>query len=152
MRRGFFGIGVYRPKTEMNIGTLWRSAHLLGAAYLFTVGARYRRQPTDTTGAAKHVPLFAYEDMDDLLAHMTCDVDAPLIGIEMHERSRPLPEFTHPKAGVYLLGSEDRGLPSEVVARCHRLLEVPTLGYGSLNVATAGSIVLYDRFTRLGGN
>ena len=32
--------------------------------------------------------------------------------------------------------------------RCHRLVSVPSLGFTSLNVATAGSIVLYDRFVR----
>lgn len=30
--RGYFEIGVYHPKTPMNVGTLWRSAYQLGAA------------------------------------------------------------------------------------------------------------------------
>jgi hypothetical protein len=47
--RGFFAVGVDQPKCEINIGTLWRTAHILGAAYLFTIGKRYRRQPSDTT-------------------------------------------------------------------------------------------------------
>jgi len=25
-KRGYFGIGIYLPKTETNLGTLWRSA------------------------------------------------------------------------------------------------------------------------------
>ena len=35
---GFFGIGVYRLKTEANHGTLWRSAFQFGADFIFTIG------------------------------------------------------------------------------------------------------------------
>lgn len=30
--RGFFGVAVFMPKSSVNVGTLWRSAHILGAA------------------------------------------------------------------------------------------------------------------------
>jgi tRNA(Leu) C34 or U34 (ribose-2'-O)-methylase TrmL len=30
--RGFFGVAVWKPKTEVNVGTLWRSANVFGAA------------------------------------------------------------------------------------------------------------------------
>ena len=30
-KRGYFGIGIFHGKTETNIGTLWRSAAILGA-------------------------------------------------------------------------------------------------------------------------
>lgn len=48
MTRGYFGVAVYRPKTEANIGTLWRSATAYGAAFLATVGQRHQRQASDT--------------------------------------------------------------------------------------------------------
>lgn len=35
----YFAIGIYHPKTEMNMGTLWRSAYQLGASYIFTIGS-----------------------------------------------------------------------------------------------------------------
>ena len=35
-KRGYFGIGIMNPKTEMNVGSLWRSANILGAT---SVGA-----------------------------------------------------------------------------------------------------------------
>ena len=35
---GYFGIGVYRLKTEANHGTLWRSAFQFGADFIFTIG------------------------------------------------------------------------------------------------------------------
>ena len=38
---GYFGIGVVGGKTAANQGTVWRSAYQLGAAFTFTIGARF---------------------------------------------------------------------------------------------------------------
>ena len=40
---GYCGIGIENGKAEVNLGTLWRSAHIFGAVFLFTVGRRYRQ-------------------------------------------------------------------------------------------------------------
>ena len=32
--RGFFGIGIEYPRTAANIGTLWRSAHIMHADFM----------------------------------------------------------------------------------------------------------------------
>ncbi len=139
--RGYFAIGVEYPKIPANIGTLWRSAHNFGAAFIFTVGHRYHRQPSDTSRAWKHVPLFNFATIDDLWAHLPHD--CILAGVELDERAQPLPDFAHPERCIYLLGAEDHGLSEEARNRCSRLIVVP--GVGSLNVATAGSIVMYGR-------
>ena len=68
--RGFFGIGVWHPKHEINIGGLWRSACCFGAAFVFTVGRRYRNQPSDTLKAVRHIPLVEYVDVEDLIWHL----------------------------------------------------------------------------------
>jgi len=80
MRRGFYGIGVYRSKFKENLGTLWRSAHAFGADFLFTVSHRYQLQPSDTTKAWRHVPLFHYDDLPSLLTALP--KDSALIGVE----------------------------------------------------------------------
>lgn len=146
MARGFFGIGIYHPKTEHNVGTLWRSAHLYGASFIYTIGPRYRKQVTDTSKAWRHVPLVNYASLDDLIEHLPHATQ--LVGVELDDRAKLLHEFKHPETAVYLLGAEDHGLPRDVMTRCHRLVQVPTLGSNSLNVATAGSIVMYDRHVR----
>jgi len=53
--------------------------------------------------------------------------------------------FVHPEQAVYLLGAEDDGLP-ESVLRDIPVLEAPS--EWCLNVATAGSLVLYDRLVK----
>ena len=57
----------------------------------------------------------------------------------------PLDEFEHPKDAVYLLGSEDAGLPKAVLRACHHTVSLRSENYASYNVAIAGSLVLYDR-------
>lgn len=152
--RGFFGIGVYYPKSEVNIGTLWRTADIYGAAFIFTVGPlRYRpknRQASDTTKAWRQIPLQHYADIEDLVEHLPCA--APLIGIEQAHGATQLAGFEHPESAVYMLGAEDNGIPSRVLARCHYVVEIPSVTGMCLNVATAGSIVCYDRFAKLQAN
>jgi tRNA (guanosine-2'-O-)-methyltransferase len=140
--RGYCGIGIERSKTPVNVGTLWRSAYILGADYIFTVGKRYPRQASDTIKAFRHMPFWEFTDLDD----MRTPYDCPLIGVELDPRARMLADFTHPERACYLLGAEDHGLTAEALNRCHHIIQLP--GKLCLNVATAGSIVLYDRWVK----
>lgn len=144
--RGFFAVGVYHPKTEHNIGTLMRSAYLYGASFVFTVGSRYRRQASDTPNTTLHIPLFHFDSIEDLVTHLPNST--PLVGIELDPRGEKLHEYTHPQRAVYLLGAEDHGLPQHVIDRCHSLVEIAAVEAQSMNVATAGSIVIYDRHVK----
>lgn len=111
---------------------------------MFTVGRRYRRQATDTACSFRHVPLFNFGDLADLKAHLP--FGCRLIGVELDERARMLDGFAHPQQACYLLGAEDHGLTKEALDACHEIVQLP--GERCLNVATAGSIVLYDRYVK----
>jgi tRNA(Leu) C34 or U34 (ribose-2'-O)-methylase TrmL len=141
--RGYFGIGVYHPKTEHNIGTLWRSAFLYDAAYVFTIGQRYKKQSSDTPKSIRHIPLFHYETFEEFYKQLP--YAAQLICIELDETSKPLSVVNHPPQAVYLLGAEDHGLPQDIIARGHQIVQIPAAKEQSMNVAVAGSIVMYDR-------
>jgi tRNA G18 (ribose-2'-O)-methylase SpoU len=141
--RGFFAIGVYHAKTPANIGTLMRSAYLYQAAFVFTVGHRYGHQASDTPNTRLHIPLFHFDTVDDLVKHLP--YSTPLVGVELDPRGKKLHEYKHPERAVYLLGAEDHGLPQHVIDRCHALVEIETVEPQSMNVATAGSIIIYDR-------
>jgi tRNA(Leu) C34 or U34 (ribose-2'-O)-methylase TrmL len=141
-----WGIGVYHPKTAENIGTLWRAAHLYGASHIFTIGARYKRQVTDTSKAWRSIPLFNFEDFDDFAAHRP--FDAPLVGIELSDRAVPLAQFGHPRIATYLLGAEDHGLPERVIDACQHVVQIEAVNSWSMNVAMAGSLVAYDRHVK----
>ena len=144
MKRGYFGIGVYQPKTEANIGTLWRSAHCFGANFIFVVGRRYRKQPSDTTNALLHVPLFEFPTLEDMEVHKP--VNCPTICIEISSKARDLKTIIHPERAIYILGAEDYGLPEEFL-RGRQVIQVEGAKY-CLNVAVAGSIVMWDRYVK----
>ncbi|MDN3651785.1 RNA methyltransferase [Thalassotalea ponticola] len=138
---GFFGIGVFNNKEQVNIGTLWRSAYIMGAAFIFTVDSKYKKHTSDVINTWQKIPLFHYRDMDDLIDHLP--YDTRLVGVELDDRAVDIATYQHPCRCVYLLGNEQSGLPRDVIARCHQLIKLP--GEYSLNVSVAGSIVLYDR-------
>ncbi|TYP77341.1 RNA methyltransferase [Aquimarina intermedia] len=137
----FFGIGIQNGKTPENLGVLWRSAQNLGASFIFTIGNRYAKQACDTHNAIKAMPYFHYSDFEDFYRHLP--KGAMLVGVELTESAEALEAFQHPKRCVYLLGAEDHGLSKEAIDRSHFLIKFKS--ELSLNVAVAGSIVMYDR-------
>jgi tRNA G18 (ribose-2'-O)-methylase SpoU len=145
MARGYFGIGVFHPKTDINIGTLLRSAHAFGAAFVFTVGRRYKKQSSDVWHSSKHIPLYHYARIEQLKKYLPHG--CPLVGVELDDVACPLGSYSHPERACYLLGAEDHGLPSAVRAECHGLVAIEGAAM-CLNVASAGSIVLWDRTHR----
>lgn len=145
-RRGYCGIGIVASKSPQNVGGLWRSAHAFDAALIFTVAFRPPRQPTDTTKADRHVPRFEWPDWDTFMDQRP--KDCKLVAIECGEeyQTKPLVSFNHPERALYVLGAEDYGLNRAIVGACDHVVEIPTRY--CLNVATAGSIVLYDRLAK----
>ncbi len=137
----FFGIGILHGKTPENLGVLWRTAQNLGASFIFTVGKRYANQASDTHNAVKSMPYYHYKNFEDFFNHLPKGVR--IVGVEKTEKAENLEDFHHPRRCVYVLGSEDNGLTNEAIEKSHFLVQFQS--QFSLNVAVAGSIVLYDR-------
>jgi tRNA(Leu) C34 or U34 (ribose-2'-O)-methylase TrmL len=110
---GYFGVGIVGAKTGFNVGSLWRAAFQLGAQFIFTVGGRYEKtEAMDRISADARLPMYEYSNWADFAAHSP--EGAVWIGVEMG--GEPLETFEHPPRAVYLLGSEDTGLPASVAA------------------------------------
>lgn len=142
----WFGIGIARGKTASNHGSLWRSALQLGAALTFTIGRRYEKKvegSADIYKTYRQVPCLPFEDVGAFMAAVP--IDAQIVAVEYG--GMYLTDFEHPKRAVYVLGSEDSGLPPALVQHAHRHVSIPTAGGrpNSLNVAAAGAIIMYDR-------
>src|ERR1700743_1838422 len=112
-QNGYWGIGCLNMKTETNYGTLFRTAQVFGADFIFLIGNRFKHMPSDTMASYRHIPLFQYKDFEDFNSHRP--YDCRLIGIELDEKATPLGEFVHPKSACYLLGAEDNGLTREAL-------------------------------------
>jgi tRNA G18 (ribose-2'-O)-methylase SpoU len=142
---GFYGIGLVHPARELNVGTLWRSAYILGASFIFTVGTRYRPQAGDVTRTWSRIPLYHHDTFETL--YRSLPHDTRLVAVEMTPDAAALRDYVHPARAVYLLGNEQTGLPPGVLAACHERVRLP--GEFSLNVAVAGSLVIYDRISKI---
>lgn len=146
----WFGIGIVRGKTASNHGSLWRSALQFGAAMTFTIGKRYEKKvegSPDIYKTHRQIPCVGYEDVSSFMTN--APIDAQVVVVEYGGES--LTSFSHPKRAVYVLGSEDNGVPPTLVSRAHHHVAIPTAEGrpSSLNVAAAGSIILYDRFAKM---
>jgi tRNA (guanosine-2'-O-)-methyltransferase len=132
-----FAIGIEGGRTAANLGTLMRSAVEFGASAVFTVGRRYQRDPSDTVGAAHQIPIMHFEDWQSLKG--AWPIDWVPVGVELSPGAESIVNFTHPRRAIYLLGPEDGALsiPTRVQ------IVIPTRR--CINVAVAGSIVMYDR-------
>ncbi len=144
-QNGYFGIGILHGKNLINYGTLYRTAQIMGADFIFLIGSRFKRQASDTMKSWKHLPLFEYKDFADFNDHRP--YDCKLVGIEMTENAIPIKEYKHPKQVCYLLGAEDNGLTVDAIKKCQDIIYLP--GERSMNVSVAGSIVLFDRIMKL---
>ncbi|WP_326557986.1 TrmH family RNA methyltransferase [Micromonospora sp. NBC_01796] len=132
------------PMHEANLGTLLRTC--------------------DAVGACLAVPPFGWVDraMDrgNTLRRPTCvhRVGDPLrwlaterargshiLGVELAEEAVRLADLpTARRRTVMLLGHESTGIPAEALDALDAVVEIPMVGSGlSLNVAVAGSLVLY---------
>jgi len=144
--RGYCGIGVLNLKTKTNYGTLFRSAYAFNTDFLFLIGRRFKKQSSDTTRSERHLPLYEYFTFDEFYKNIP--YGCRLISVEIYGKAKPIREFSHPERAVYLLGPEDGSLSEKVIEKSFEVIEIPTKY--CLNVAVAGSIVLFDRTNKIG--
>ncbi len=139
--RGYFGIGIEGVSKPINVGNLIRTAHAFGASFVFTVGANcdLTASASDTSHTPNQVPTYHFESINAMRLPEGCS----LVGVEIDEVSVMLPGFRHPRRAAYVLGMERIGLSDSMISHCDHLVQVPTTF--SLNLATTGGIVMYDR-------
>ncbi|MBI1383315.1 MAG: TrmH family RNA methyltransferase [Rhizobiales bacterium] len=145
--RGYFAIGIEGVSKPMNVGSLVRSAHAFGAAFVFTVAAhpRTREAPSDTSHACENLPVYRWRSIDEMALPTGCT----LVAVEFTEGAIELPSYRHPRRAAYVLGPERGAVSQAMRSRCAHVIKIPTSF--CINVATAGAIVMYDRLRCHGG-
>lgn len=139
--RGYAAVALWHPKSSDNYGTALRSCVVFGVATVQIVGPRFRRQPSDVVRSWKKLPVVV---TDDLLIPYDC---VP-VAVELCDGATPLPDFIHPERALYVFGPEDGSLSPAVLAHCARRVVIP--GAWCLNLASAVTVVLYDRAAKNG--
>ncbi len=129
-----------------NMGGLFRNAAAFGADAVLldatSCDPLYRKAIRVSVGAALKVPFARLAPEDDavaLLEQAGFTVFALSPGA-----AEPLAGLARPERAAVLLGAEGPGLPPDVLARV-RTISIPmAAGWDSLNVASAGAVVLHE--------
>ena len=149
-RRGLrpFAIAAWNITKEHNVGSLVRTAHAAAAQELILVGEREWN-----VEAAKTSELYTTvtrvdgrEDFRDHIRAMKWD----LVVVDFDDRAVSLFEAEYPARPCFLLGAEVGGVPKDLRDDAEMVVQIPQWGLvPSLNLAVAGSIVLYDFLGKL---
>lgn len=139
---GFVCIGLDRPKSRENLGSVVRAAGCYGASFVAVKGQRMGGSyKTDTQSAYKHIPVVTVDDILSSTPH-GC---TPVV-IEIVEGAKSLVDFVHPTRAYYIFGPEDGSVDKRVVDACTHRVYVPT--NGCMNLAATVNVVLYDRMAK----
>lgn len=133
-------IGVWEPKREQEVMRLRRTARTYGARFTFQVGGADYSGP----GLMPHHRVLELHELNFLVSG---PVD--LVAVELDSHAVPLSSFQHPEHAAYLIGPENGTIPRPVLDTIGRIVKVETPLSGLLEPATAGAIVLHDRYTYL---
>jgi tRNA (guanosine-2'-O-)-methyltransferase len=134
--------------TPVNVGSIVRLAAAYGASPLWLAGATPHPSHPGARKTAMGTDRFV-----DVIHGMTVveAVEAAhadgfqVVGIELATGASPLHDVAVPGDVCLVLGNEDHGLSSAALAACDAVAYLPLVGkVGSLNVATAAGIALYE--------
>jgi TrmH family RNA methyltransferase len=148
-----FDIAVYLEdiRSPFNVGSIARSAEAFGAAGLILSEGvpkiTHPRAQRASMGAFEHLPVARCSEAASPGDHTPpprASAELPVFALEVG--GTPLSQFTFPRRGVCLLGSEELGLSPEALALADRSwgrCAIPLYGAkGSLNVGVAAGILL----------
>jgi len=138
------------PKYPHNVGQVVRVACCFGIDNVIYSGSRVKLHDT-TERLPREERMRDYADINLLNYDRPFDIlHGTPIGVEIRDNTESLPSFDHPEDAIYIFGPEDGSLGRPTLQHCHRFLSIPTLH--CLNLATAVSVVLYDRIAKMREN
>jgi tRNA G18 (ribose-2'-O)-methylase SpoU len=149
-RRGLrpIALAAWNTSKEHNVGSLVRTAHAAAVTELLLVGEREWNVEAART-AELYTEIVHLEDIDAFLDHLQTR-QWELVVVELDDRAVSLFEARYPERPCFLLGAELEGVPEQLIEAASLLVQIPQWGLvPSLNLAIAGSIVLYDYLGKL---
>jgi len=144
-RRGLrpMAIAAWNITKEHNVGSLIRTAHAAAAEEVVLVGEREWN-----VEAARTSELYtSVTQLSDAAAFRRYreEMGWDLVAVELDARAVNLFDAEYPERPCFLLGAELGGIPADLLDEAKLVVQIPQWGLvPSLNLAVAGSIVLYD--------
>ena len=129
---------------EANLGTLLRTCDAVGAC-LAVPGTDHYRRALRKGDTLERRPCIHWTGSKLAWVAGERVAGARIVGVELADDALRLADLTPARQRtIVLLGHEHAGLPDEVWDLLDEVVEIPMVGAGaSLNVAVAGSLVLY---------
>jgi 23S rRNA (guanosine2251-2'-O)-methyltransferase len=138
---------LHNVRSLYNVGAFFRTADAVGLQRLYLsgfTGSPPARQIAKTALGAEQTVEWARVDPVGLLAELKSN-GWQTAAIETVDDSVDLFDWTPSFPVVVIFGHEVEGLPADLVASCDTRVRIPMRGSKrSLNVATAGGVVLYE--------
>ena len=132
---------------QANLGTLLRTCDAVGACIAVPDTAHYKAALAvgNTLGARRRPCIHRIRTGKQRWIDERREDGWRIVAVELADDATPLPRLEPARQRtVVLLGHERDGVPDDVVTRADECVQIPMVGRGaSLNVAVAGSLVLY---------
>lgn len=130
-----------------NLGTLLRTAEIVGVHGVVIPGRRAAEVTpavvNASSGAVEHLKITVVTNLSQSIERLQKQ-GVWVVGIEDDSKSQLYDESDLDMPIALVLGSEGSGMARLTRERCDFLIKLPMLGHiNSLNVAVAGSVVLY---------
>jgi tRNA G18 (ribose-2'-O)-methylase SpoU len=144
---------LYNIRSTYNVGAILRTADGAGVARVYCTGYtptpldRFGRKRKDIAkvalGAEDTMPWDYVEEVRVCIRELK-EKGVQVVAVEQHAQSVPYSTFAVKKPTAFVVGEEVHGIPSEILAECDVIVEIPMWGNKeSLNVSVATGIVLY---------
>lgn len=139
--RNDLSIAICRAKNPFNIGAIIRVAHSFLVREIFLIGTEPYYEKA-AMGMHKYETIVECADEASFLDAVR---GRPLVGVERDHAKTTLWEAEMPKDLVFLLGSENDGIPPTLLAACDEVVAIPMYGINhSYPVAIAAGMILCE--------
>lgn len=151
-RRGLrpIAIAAWNITKKHNVGSLVRTAHAAAVEEVVLVGEREWNVEAAKTSDL-YTTVTRLSGIEAFRKHLELR-RWNLVAVELDNRAVNLFNAEYPARPCFLLGAELAGIPGELLDEAELVVRIPQWGLvPSLNLAIAGSIVLYDYLGKLRG-
>ena len=135
-------LALHQARFNMNLGVAMRSAEAAGIRQVMFVGrGDFLRNPA--RGADLAIDVSTCADAASLITFAR-ENNYQIVAIQQTASSIPYHLASYPPRPLFVVGSEDAGMPRQLKKAADLVVEIPQYGLiDSLNVATAATVVLF---------
>lgn len=140
-------------RSRENVGSIFRTADAFGVDKIFLTGFTpappHEKILKTALGAEQFVPWEKVFSPARLIKKLRLD-GFEIVALEQSPKSLDIKKYHSKKNTVLIIGNEVKGIPSAILKKCDKIVEIPMVGKKeSLNVAVAFGIAAYAATQKL---